>query len=131
MKIALLYSFFAVIATASNILAQEFSVLVISNSFALALALGTGVGLVVKYLLDRRYIFAAATKPVSQDSKQFIAYTLTGVLTTALFWGMEIGFDAFFDSRIARYMGAALGLGLGYVIKYQLDKRFVFTKREP
>lgn len=130
MKLVFLYSFFAVLATISNILAQQLTLLIVANSFALALVVGTGVGLVVKFLLDRRYIFNAANRPVSQDSKQFIAYTLTGVATTAIFWGMEIGFDKAFDSLTARYFGAALGLGIGYVIKYQLDKRFVFTNRE-
>jgi putative flippase GtrA len=131
MKLALLYSFFAVIATISNILAQELTLMAIADSFALALVAGTGAGLVVKFLLDRRFIFNAAVRPVSQDSKQFMTYTLTGAATTAIFWGMEIGFDKAFDSLTARYFGATLGLGIGYVIKYQLDKRFVFTNRDP
>ena len=130
MRLVFLYSFFAAIATISNILAQEFALRFVQESFALALLVGTGVGLVVKYLLDRRYIFNAATRPVSQDSKQFVAYTLTGVATTALFWSMEIWFDMVFDSYTARYVGAALGLSIGYMVKYQLDKRFVFIDRE-
>jgi len=30
-----------------------------------------------------------------------------------------------------RYLGGAIGLTLGYVIKYRLDKRFVFVTRKP
>jgi len=131
MKLALLYSLFAIIAMVANILGQEFALLIYSGAYALVFAIlcGTGVGLVVKYVLDRRYIFNAATRPLSKDLSQFIAYSATGVLTTLLFWGTEIGFDLLFDTCLARYTGAVLGLSLGYVIKYQLDRRFVFTTR--
>lgn len=131
MRLAFLYSFFAALATLSNIAAQELTLTLIYPSFALAIVAGTGVGLVVKFLLDRRYIFKAATRPVSQDSKQFAAYTLTGIATTILFWSMEIGFDIIFNVHGARYIGAILGLSIGYMVKYQLDKRFVFIDRQP
>ena len=37
-----------------------------------------------------------------------------------------MGFFYLFDFEGAAYVGGALGLAVGYVIKYQLDKRFVF-----
>ncbi len=131
MKLAFLYSLFAIIAMAANILSQEFALLLYSGAYSIVFAIvcGTGVGLVVKYLLDRRYIFQAATRPLSKDLSQFIAYSATGVLTTLLFWGTEISFDLIFDTRAARYAGAVLGLSVGYVIKYQLDRRYVFAPR--
>lgn len=51
-----------------------------------------------------------------------------GILTTCVFWGMEIGFDFVFSTIHMRYAGAAIGLGLGYFFKYQLDKRYVFVE---
>ncbi|MDP1929982.1 MAG: GtrA family protein [Gammaproteobacteria bacterium] len=131
MKLVFLYSLFAIAAMAANILSQEFALLLYSGGYAIVFAIlcGTGVGLVAKYLLDRRYIFQAATRPLSKDLSQFIAYSATGVLTTLLFWGTEISFDLLFDTKLARYTGAVLGLSIGYVIKYQLDRRFVFAAR--
>ncbi len=129
MKLVLLYSLFAVLAMAANILAQEAALLIYGAAYAMAFAIlsGTAVGLVVKYLLDRHYIFQASARPLHRDFGQFIAYGSTGVLTTLLFWGTEIAFDLLFENRAARYAGAVLGLSIGYVIKYRLDRRFVFN----
>ena len=50
-----------------------------------------------------------------------------GVATTLIFWGSEIIFNLLFKADIVKYIGAAVGLTIGYIIKYQLDKRFVFN----
>ena len=34
--------------------------------------------------------------------------------------------EAFSDDRHMRYVGAVIGLTIGYMTKYQLDRRFVF-----
>lgn len=130
MPIAITYSLFAIIAITANILSQELALLLYRGPYELAMAIfvGTGTGLVLKYLLDRKYIFRANTKPIHKDALQFLAYTSTGVLTTLLFWGTEIAFDFLFANKGARYIGAVLGLSCGYYLKYQLDKRFVFTE---
>ena len=59
MQLVLLYVFFALIATAANIGAQDGFVRLYSGSMSVELSvlIGTGVGLVVKYVLDKRYIF--------------------------------------------------------------------------
>jgi len=49
-------------------------------------------------------------------------------LTTFIFWGTEIGFDAFFENENAKYFGAVIGLSIGYIIKYFLDKKYVFKR---
>ena len=134
MSLLFLYSSFAIIAIAANVLSQEFALLFYQGAHELVVAIpvGTAVGLVVKFVLDRKYIFKADTVPLSKDVRQFIAYTATGVLTTVLFWGSEIAFELLFESREARYVGAILGLSCGYILKYQLDRRYVFTRvRQP
>lgn len=133
MSLLFLYSLFAIIAIAANVLSQELALLFYrgAHELLIAIAVGTAVGLVVKFLLDRKYIFKADTVPLSKDGRQFIAYAATGVLTTLLFWGTEIAFELIFASREARYAGAILGLSCGYVLKYQLDRRFVFTRIQP
>tara|TARA_R110002167_G_scaffold162620_3_gene359075 strand:- start:631 stop:1035 length:405 start_codon:yes stop_codon:yes gene_type:complete len=133
MSLLFLYSLFAIIAIAANVLSQEIALLFYrgAHELVIAIPIGTAVGLVVKFVLDRKYIFMADSVPLSKDGRQFIAYTATGLLTTFLFWGSEIGFELFFGSREARYIGAILGLSCGYILKYQLDRRFVFTRTRP
>ena len=51
------------------------------------------------------------------------------MLTTAIFWGTELAFVALGDAPWLRYVGAVLGLAVGYTAKYRLDRRFVFRER--
>lgn len=95
--------------------------------FVIALFVGTLVGLVLKYLLDKRWIFADRTTGMAMHGRKFTLYTTMGIATTAIFWGTETAFWAIWQSDIARETGAVLGLGIGYLVKYRLDRRFVFT----
>ena len=49
-----------------------------------------------------------------------------GVFTTLIFWGFEILFDKLFEHELSKYAGAVIGLSIGYIVKYNLDKKFVF-----
>jgi putative flippase GtrA len=127
-NIALRYGLFAMVATAANILCQEavFSVYMGYYRVFVSLFVGTVIGLLVKYVLDKKYIFYFQAKNHRHDAHVFILYTLMSVLTTIIFWGFELGFDYWFGSKVMRYTGAVIGLAIGYYLKYRLDKRFVF-----
>ncbi len=133
MSLAVLYAVIALVATAANIAAQELVVRAYAGPFSVALSVfvGTGVGLVAKYLLDKRYIFRFTARDTAHDAQTFLLYTAMGVATTALFWGFEFGFNHVFESKEMRYAGGLIGLGLGYWAKYHLDKRFVFRAPAP
>ena len=60
-------------------------------------------------------------------SKKFSLYTAMGLITTAIFWGTETVFWLIWQTDAMRELGAVLGLSVGYVVKYNLDRRFVFT----
>ncbi|WP_028487100.1 GtrA family protein [Thiomicrorhabdus chilensis] len=132
MKIALIYTIFAVIATVANILSQDLSIRIYSGAYSVVFSVlvGTAVGLVVKYGLDKKYIFKYQTADLQHDTRTFYLYSLMGIVTTLIFWGFEFGFDALFNSKEMRYLGGIIGLAIGYYIKYQLDKRFVFIHRK-
>ena len=98
--------------------------------FAFAVAAGTIVGLVLKYILDKRWIFGDMSVGVKAHSKRFSLYTAMGLITTAIFWGMETAFWLVWQTDAMRELGAVLGLSIGYVVKYNLDRRFVFTDTE-
>jgi putative flippase GtrA len=131
MTIAFKYSLLAVLATLINLSIQEGVVRTYDGSFAiyLAMALGTLAGLVSKYLLDKKTIFQFITTSHREDFIKFTLYGLTGVATTAIFWSFELGFDSLIGGKIARYIGAIIGLSIGYGVKYQLDKRYVFARQ--
>jgi putative flippase GtrA len=131
MKLAAIYALLAAIATATNIGAQACFLLAYDGSHAIALSIiaGTGIGLIVKYALDKRYIFIFKAESAAHDGKIFALYASTGVITTAIFWGVEFSFHLFFGSDLMRYLGGVLGLAIGYVTKYELDKRFVFRQQ--
>lgn len=129
--LVLRYSAFAAIATLANLGAQRLVMYFGTDldDFGLALICGTGVGLVVKYLLDKRWIFADEDRGLRAHGRKFTLYTAMGLITTAIFWISEtIGWWVW-RTQIALEAGAVLGLAVGYVVKYQLDKRFVFAPR--
>ena len=126
--LALRYAVFAALSIAVNLATQALSFAAYEGRFALILAMGfgTGTGLVVKYALDKRYIFDDREGGVRAHSAKFTRYTAMGVATTALFWATELAFAALGDDPRLKYLGAVLGLTLGYAVKYRLDRRFVF-----
>jgi putative flippase GtrA len=134
-RLASLYALFAAAATAANLAAQSALRALLAGGaveatgpvYWTALAAGTGVGLVVKYLLDKRWIFDDRSRGAAAHGRRFSLYTLMGAATTVVFWGTQTAFLLIWESETALWAGGALGLGVGYVIKYRLDKRFVFT----
>lgn len=125
------YGLFAVIATLANLVTQR-GILTVDTSaagFAIAVAVGTLVGLMVKYLLDRRWIFGDDEAGLQAHRRKFVRYTGTGVLTTLIFWGSETGFWLIWRDDLMREVGAILGLAVGYVVKYHFDRRYVFGSR--
>ncbi len=131
-QIALRYAAFAVIATLANLGAQRvvLAMLDAKGELAAAILAGTAVGLVVKYVLDKRWIFFDASTGIAAHGKRFTLYTAMGVITTLIFWGFETGFWFIWRTDLMREAGAVIGLAIGYFVKYELDRRFVFPQQE-
>lgn len=123
------YACFAIIATVANLAAQR---LVLSQDssaagFTAAVIAGTAVGLAIKYVLDKRWIFYDASTGLKSHGRKFTLYTAMGIVTTLIFWAVETSFWMVWHTDLMREVGACLGLGIGYVVKYRLDRRFVFS----
>lgn len=129
MQLAVIYTLLAVIATIVNIGFQDITVRIYAGPYAISLSVlvGTATGLVAKYLLDKRYIFQFTAKNKAHDVRTFVLYAAMGLMTTAIFWAFEASFELLFDEKSMRYLGGILGLAVGYLIKYRLDKKFVFV----
>jgi len=122
------YGLFAALSTAIN-LASQYVVLLLyvgTGALPLAMAAGTLTGLVAKYLLDKRWIFFDPSHGSRAHVRRFSLYTFTGLFTTAIFWGTELLFAVLSPRQWVHFMGGLLGLTIGYVVKYRLDRRFVF-----
>ena len=128
--VGLLYAIFALLAMGTNLGTQRIALLVYSGPFALYLALvaGTGTGLLLKYALDRRFVFMYTPENYMDNAKKFAGYTALSVITTAIFWGFELGFDAIIGTEWAKYLGGAIGLSIGYTTKFFLDRHLVFRR---
>jgi putative flippase GtrA len=122
------YIIFAVIATIINIFFQKISHTMYDGylSLYIGMIVGTIAGLIVKFVLDKKFIFYYKVKNKADNAIKFFLYSCVGVLTTAIFWIVEIAFDHVFQGESARYIGGVIGLAIGYSFKYILDKKFVF-----
>jgi putative flippase GtrA len=130
--LVLRYTAFAILATLANLGVQRIVLMGGEGAviFALAMVAGTAAGLVLKYILDKRYIFNDSTTGLRASGQQFLLYTVMGLVTTALFWATETAFWLIWRTDAMRELGAVLGLSVGYVVKYKLDSKYVFTRTE-
>ena len=132
MVLVLKYSSFCIIAMLVNLLTQRFFIesSITENSYVVALIMGTVAGLFIKFLLDKNFIFNDLNDNSSNKINKFPAYTLNSVFTTLIFWGTESLFYFLGGTNFFREIGAILGLTIGYIIKYRMDKRFVFSRNQ-
>jgi putative flippase GtrA len=130
-RIAVVYALVSALATAANIGTQALAIWIYSGIYSVELSVlaGTAMGLPIKYVLEKKYVFAFKSDSLGHDTRLFVLYGFMGVFTTAIFWGVEFAFHFLYGTDAMRYLGGAIGLTLGSYIKFHLDKRFVF-KRE-
>ena len=125
-----LYTLFAIISSIFNLLSQRI-ILSINNTnlfFFIAIIFGTIVGLIIKFFLDKSFIFFDKNKNFLSVGKKFGLYTFMGIFSTIIFWGTESIFWIIWREENMRELGAILGLLTGYILKYRLDKKYVFKK---
>ena len=122
-KRILLYFLFAVLSSFINIIGQHIFLNFHENLF-LAVIAGSAAGLIFKYSLDSLIVFESDR---ALDLKNFIKYAFIGACITPVIWIVEVTFLNIFGTVFMRDVGALIGIALAYYIKYEMDKRFVFT----
>jgi len=151
LPVGIRYAVFAALATGTNLLTQWlFTVLgralypdatMILAVFGVAfpageavywaaLVMGTGAGFLLKYLLDKNFIFHHTSPTACAGLATMFLYGVTAVITTLIFWSVQYLFTLFGPEDFWKYAGGLCGLVPGYLLKYFLDKRFVFRKTE-
>lgn len=121
-----LYFIFAVVATAVNLLAQNTLSYFAANIYVQIL-FGTTAGLLIKFLLDKKYVFKDSKINVAGS---FLLYSLFGAMLTPLWWCIELAFVFYFGTLLAQNIGAIIGLTVCYYLKYLLDKKYVFASKD-
>lgn len=125
------YILFSIFATFANIFTQRiiFSINQSNSFFIIAILCGTFIGLILKFYLDKKWIFYDNVSSIRLESIKFGRYTSMGIISTLVFWITETVFWLIWETARMREIGAIIGLSIGYIIKYNLDKRFVFKKK--
>jgi peptidoglycan biosynthesis protein MviN/MurJ (putative lipid II flippase) len=126
---AALYSAFAIFSIVINIAAQIIFIWCYQGHYAVELSIlfGTLSGLPARYFLEKKYIFFFKSDNVAHDGRLFLLYSFMGIFSTAIFWSAEYTFHLIFEQGAMRYIGGVIGLAIGFYVKYQLDKKYVFV----
>jgi putative flippase GtrA len=132
-RLILLYAAFAAFSIVTNLGSQWLTIQIYKGPhyIILSVLIGTMVGLVTKYILDKRWIFRFRANNIKHELRTLALYTVMGGVTTLVFWGTEGLFQLAFGTEMMRFAGALLGLIAGYLVKYKLDSRLVFTNTLP
>ena len=123
------YILFAIFATIANLLTQRIILSFFQTTFfLLAIFLGTLVGLIIKFFLDKTFIFFDKSK-ISKKLGKSLVFILQMGFFQQLFLGNRVYILDNLENRKHEEIGAVIGLSIGYIIKYKLDKKYVFNKQ--
>ena len=87
--------------------------------------MGTLIGFVFKFLIDKLLIFKTKTK-MAETTQELVKYLGFAIITTVIFCGTEITFLKVFGANYY-LLGGLLGLIIGYTLKFILDRQYVLT----
>lgn len=125
------YALFCVIAGVMNILTQAAVFRLVSfQPLAVSILAGTAVGFIVKYILDKHWIFFDDYGDVRGEVGKLFLYGAFSVAMTLVFWAFELAFLAVGGTQFSKYLGAAVGLAIGNSAKYLLDYHFTFAQKK-
>ena len=91
-------------------------------------AVGTAAGLLLKYGLDKRFIFQDRATGARAHARRFSLYAAGGLFTTAIPYALELIARGYFPRGPGVLVAGAVGLVIGYAVKFRLDRRFVFNR---
>ncbi|WP_179378341.1 GtrA family protein [Jannaschia marina] len=123
------YAVSAIVSVIANLLAQEATVTAAPDAHLMvSIVVGTIIGFLIKYVVDKIWTFRERYTTAYGEAQRITMSGLFSVLTTLIFWAFELGFHAVWQTDFAKYLGAVIGLSIGYVLKFWLDRRHVFRE---
>ena len=125
------YVIFAILATIANLGTQEIVIRTVPVApLTVSIIMGTAAGFILKYLLDKKWVFDDGYSGHRQELQKITLYGVFSVFTTLVFWSFEVAFWVIWRTDFAKYTGAVIGLAIGYAAKFVLDRAFVFKERQ-
>jgi hypothetical protein len=124
------YVMFAIVAMLANLATQEFVIRISPFALTLSILAGTAAGFILKYILDKWFVFEDGFDGHSREVQKVALYGAFSVGTTFIFWAFEVAFWTIWKTDAAKYTGAVIGLAIGYAAKFALDRAFVFRSRK-
>ncbi len=97
------YVLFAVVATLANLITQEAVIRFAPVApLTLSILMGTAAGFVLKYGLDKKWVFEDDYGGHRQELQKITLYGAFSVLTTLVFWGFEVAFWMIWQTDLAK-----------------------------
>ncbi len=130
-----LYWFFVVLSIALNISIQEIVFFLESKDSILqasmvAMIIAIIITFIFKYIADKKYVYKYEIEKM-YDKKSLVFYLIFSLFTTFLFFVVELFFIFVLkDIEFKKEIGATLGLLIGYIIKFILDKNITFKEKK-
>ncbi|MFX1238128.1 MAG: GtrA family protein, partial [Promethearchaeota archaeon] len=85
-----------------------------------------GITYLLKFPLDKYVVFKKGGSNLKDSSQEFIKYMGLAILTTILNIGIQFIMTNLFRTPLE--ISFIVGLTIGYIAKFFLDKKYVFTK---
>ena len=85
-----------------------------------------GITYVIKFFLDKYLVFKKTSLKIKETSQEFFKYFGFAILTTIENIGIQFIFTNIFKAPLE--VGFLIALSIGYITKFFLDRKYVFTK---
>jgi len=85
-----------------------------------------GITYIIKFFLDKYIVFKKSSLKMKETSQEFLKYFGFAILTTIENIGIQFLFTNFFKTPIE--ISIIIALSIGYITKFFLDRKYVFTK---
>ena len=85
-----------------------------------------GITYIIKFFLDKYIVFKKSSLKMKETSQEFFKYFGFAILTTILNIGIQFILTNLFNAPLE--VSFVIALSIGYITKFFLDKKYVFTK---
>ena len=86
----------------------------------------TGITYIIKFFLDKYLVFKKTSLKIKETSEEFSKYFGFAILTTIENIGIQFILTNLFNAPLE--VSVIIALSIGYVTKFFLDRKYVFTK---
>jgi len=85
-----------------------------------------GITYIIKFFLDKYLVFKKSSLKLKETSQEFLKYFGFAILTTIENIGIQFLLTNLFNAPLE--VSFIIALSIGYITKFFLDKKYVFTK---